>query len=178
VRRAGFDAFIAEFKRDAAAKGVSQKGPSALNGLTLDPSVLADKRQGVFKQTFEEFSRRMISRDCVTKGMRHMQTLAPVFKKVEVVRRAGRGPRRDLGSRNQLRRQPRQERGDPLGRHPGVRLPPHRNVPGPTDSLRIVERGDLRPAEMLGDWAGDFGQTSYCVILFQVRGRFRRRGPA
>ena len=83
MRRAGFDAFIAEFKRDAAAKGVSQKGPSALNGLTLDPSVLADKRQGVFKQTFEEFSRRMISRDCVTKGMRHMQTLAPVLKKVE-----------------------------------------------------------------------------------------------
>ena len=67
----GFDAFIAEFKKDAAAKGVSQKGLSALNGLTLDPSVLAaDKRQGVFKQTFEEFSGRMISRDRMTKGLR------------------------------------------------------------------------------------------------------------
>jgi len=28
-----------------------------------------------------------------------------------------------------------------------------------TDALRIVERVDLRPAEMLGHWAGDFGQT-------------------
>ena len=24
-----------------------------------------------------------------------------------------------------------------------------------------VDRGDLRPAEMLGDWAGDFGQTQF-----------------
>src|SRR5215207_3850343 len=80
----GFDAFIAEIKKDAAAKGISQKGLSALNGLTLDPSVLAaDKRQGVFKQTFEEFSGRMISRDRMTKGLRHMQALAPVLKKVE-----------------------------------------------------------------------------------------------
>ena len=29
------------------------------------------------------------------------------------------------------------------------------------DALRIVDRGDLRPAEMLGDWAGDFGQTQF-----------------
>ena len=67
----GFDAFIAEFKKDAAAQGVSHKGLAALNGLTLDQSVLAaDKRQGVFKQTFEEFSGRMISRDRMTKGLR------------------------------------------------------------------------------------------------------------
>ena len=80
----GFDAFIAEFKKEAAAKGVSHRGLSALHGLTLDPSVLAaDKRQGVFKQTFEEFSGRMISRDRMTKGLRHMQALAPVLKKVE-----------------------------------------------------------------------------------------------
>ena len=58
----GFDAFMAEFKKDAAAKGISQKGLAALTGVTLDPTVLAaDKRQGVFKQSFEEFSGRMIS---------------------------------------------------------------------------------------------------------------------
>jgi membrane-bound lytic murein transglycosylase B len=74
----GFDAFLAAFKRDAAAKGVSARGLSALNGVTLDPAVLAaDKRQGVFKQTFEEFSGRMISRDRMTKGLRLLQVLAP-----------------------------------------------------------------------------------------------------
>ncbi len=34
----GFDAFLAEFKKDAAAKGVSPRGLSALNGVTLDPN--------------------------------------------------------------------------------------------------------------------------------------------
>ena len=29
------------------------------------------------------------------------------------------------------------------------------------DALRIVDRGDLTPTEMRGDWAGDFGQTQF-----------------
>src|SRR4029079_4379733 len=29
------------------------------------------------------------------------------------------------------------------------------------DALRIVDRGDLTPSEMRGDWAGDFGQTQF-----------------
>src|SRR5665213_848001 len=80
----GFDAFLAAFKRDAAAKGVSPRGLSALNGITLDPSVLAaDKHQGVFKQTFEEFSGRMISRDRMIKGLRLLQVHAPVLRRAE-----------------------------------------------------------------------------------------------
>ena len=55
----GFDAFLAQFKKEAAAAGVPQRGLSALNGVTLDPTVLAaDKRQGVFKQTFRSRRRR------------------------------------------------------------------------------------------------------------------------
>ena len=50
----GFNTFLADIKKDAVAAGVKQRGLSALNGMTLDESVLAaDKRQGVFKQTFE-----------------------------------------------------------------------------------------------------------------------------
>ena len=80
----GFNAFLTEFKKEAAAQGVSRKGLSALDGMTLDESVLAaDKRQGVFKQTFEEFSGRMISRDRMTKGLRHLQTHAATLRKVE-----------------------------------------------------------------------------------------------
>ena len=29
------------------------------------------------------------------------------------------------------------------------------------DALNIVDRGDLTPTEMRGDWAGDFGQTQF-----------------
>ena len=160
----GFDAFIAEFRKEAAAKGVSRKGLAALDGLTLDPSVLAaDKRQGVFKQTFEEFSGRMISRDRMSKGLRHMQVQAATLKKIEAefgvpgaVIVALWGLETDYGSN--------------LGKKEVIRsvatlafdcrrTEMFQNQL--TDALRIVDRGDLTPAEMRGDWAGDFGQTQF-----------------
>ena len=59
--KGGFSAFINEMRKDAAAKGISKKGLAALDNLQVDEKVLAaDKRQHVFKQTFEEFSARMI----------------------------------------------------------------------------------------------------------------------
>jgi lytic murein transglycosylase len=160
----GFDAFIAEFKKDAAAAGVSQKGLAALRGLALDPSVLAaDKRQGVFKQTFEEFSARMISRDRMTKGLRHMQAHGAVLRKVEAqfgvpsaVVVAIWGLETDYGTN--------------LGKREVIRSVATlafdcrrtEMFQGQlTDALRIVDRGDLTPAEMRGDWAGDFGQTQF-----------------
>ena len=160
----GFNAFLADFKKDAAAKGVSPKGLSALNGLTLDDSVLAaDKRQGVFKQTFEEFSGRMISRDRMTKGLRHMQALAPVLKKIEAefgvpgaVVVAIWGLETDFGVS--------------VGKKEVIRsvatlaFDCRRTDMFQAqliDALRIVDRGDLTPAEMRGDWAGDFGQTQF-----------------
>src|SRR4051812_33397494 len=57
-----FDAWLAEFKTEAAAKGIAQNAITAgLAGLTPDQSVLSrDKSQRVFTQSFEEFSGRMI----------------------------------------------------------------------------------------------------------------------
>ena len=160
----GFNAFLTEIKKEAAAKGVSRKGLAALDGVTLDETVLAaDKRQGVFKQSFEEFSGRMISRDRMTKGLRHMQTLAPTLKKIEQqfgvpgsVLVAIWGLETDFGTN--------------LGKKEVIRsvatlaFDCRRTEMFQAqlmDALRIVDRGDLRPAEMLGDWAGDFGQTQF-----------------
>jgi membrane-bound lytic murein transglycosylase B len=82
--KGSFDAFIGDFKKEAAAKGISAKGLAALNGLTVDDKVLAaDRRQGVFKQSFEEFSGRMISQSRLTKGARLMQEHAATLKKIE-----------------------------------------------------------------------------------------------
>ena len=160
----GFDAFIAEFKKEAAAKGVSHRGLSALHGLTLDPSVLAaDKRQGVFKQSFEEFSGRMISRDRMTKGLRLLQVHAATLRKVEAqygvpapVIVAIWGLETDFGvsvGKKEVIRSVATlafdcRRTDMFQAHL-------------LDALRIVDRGDLTPAEMRGDWAGDFGQTQF-----------------
>ena len=160
----GFNAFLTEFKKEAAAQGVSRKGLSALDGMTVDESVLAaDKRQGVFKQTFEEFSGRMISRDRMTKGLRHLQTHAATLRKVEQqfgvpapVIVAIWGLETDFGAN--------------VGKKEVIRsvatlaFDCRRTDMFQAqllDALRIVDRGDLTPAEMRGDWAGDFGQTQF-----------------
>jgi len=160
----GFNAFLADFKKEAAAKGVTRKGLAALDGVTLDESVLAaDKRQGVFKQTFEEFSGRMISRDRMTKGQRLLQTHAATLRKVEAqfgvpasVIVAIWGLETDFGvsvGKKEVIRSVATlafdcRRTDMFQ----AQL---------ADALRIVDRGDLTPAEMRGDWAGDFGQTQF-----------------
>ena len=128
----GFDAFIAEIKKDAAAQGVSKRGLAALNGVTLDDKVLAaDKRQGVFKQTFEEFSGRMISRDRLTKGARLMQPHAATLRKMEQQFGVpGRSSSRSGVLRPTTASTRARCRSDSLGRDAGVRLPPHRQIPG------------------------------------------------
>jgi lytic murein transglycosylase len=160
----GFAAFLAEFKRDAAAKGVSQRGLSALNGITVDESVLAaDKRQGVFKQTFEEFSGRMINRDRMTKGLRLLQVHAATLRKVEAqfgvpapVVIAIWGLETDFGTANGKK--------DVIRSVATLAFDCRRTDMFQAqllDALRIVDRGDLKPDEMRGDWAGDFGQTQF-----------------
>jgi membrane-bound lytic murein transglycosylase B len=59
----GFEAWLADFKAEAAAKGISQPTIAAgLNGLTMDRGILGrDHSQQVFSQTFEEFSGRMVA---------------------------------------------------------------------------------------------------------------------
>ena len=57
-----FDGFLDGIRQQAAASGISQRGiTTALAGVTNDPNVIAhDRGQKVFRQTFEEFSGRMI----------------------------------------------------------------------------------------------------------------------
>ena len=80
----GFPDFLAEFHRYAEGQGVGRRGLAALDGLTLDRNVLSrDHRQGVFRQSFEQFSGRMISRDRMVKGERYLKTMAPTFRRIE-----------------------------------------------------------------------------------------------
>jgi lytic murein transglycosylase len=162
--KGGFKGFIADFKKEASGRGISARGLAALDGLTVDDKVLAaDKRQGVFKQSFEQFSGRMISRERLSKGERMMSQHASTLKKIErqygvpgAVVVAIWGLETDFGVS--------------VGKKEVIRSVAtlafdcrrtdmfHAQL---TDALRIVDRGDLTPAEMRGDWAGDFGQTQF-----------------
>ena len=162
--KGGFNGFVAVFKKEVAAQGISKRGLAALDGVSIDKSVLAaDRRQGVFKQSFEQFSGRMISRDRLTKGAMLMQQHAGMLKRIEqkygvpgAVVVAIWGLETDYGI------------------HQG-KLPVVRSVATLAydcrrsdkfqaeliDALRIVDRGDMASADMKGDWAGEIGQTQF-----------------
>jgi membrane-bound lytic murein transglycosylase B len=82
ITRAGSRASSPTSKRKPLP--ISNKGLAALKGLSIDDKVLAaDFHQGVFKQSFEEFSGRMISKDRLVKGVKLMQQHAETIKRIE-----------------------------------------------------------------------------------------------
>jgi lytic murein transglycosylase len=162
--KGGFNGFVSDFKKEAAAKGISPRGLAALNGVTIDNSVLAaDRRQGVFRQSFEQFSSRMISQDRLTKGARLMQQHAATIKRIEqkygvpgAVVVAIWGLETDYGVNQGKLSVVRSvatlaydcRRSDKFQ----AEL---------IDALRIVDTGAMASADMRGDWAGEIGQTQF-----------------
>jgi lytic murein transglycosylase len=160
----GFAGFLTDFRKEAASKGVSKSGLAALDGLTVDDKVLAaDRNQKVFKQTFEEFSGRMISKDRMVKGGKMLTQRADAFKKVEAkygvpgpIIAAIWGLETDYGV-NQ-------------GKMSVVRSVAtlaydcrrtDKFQAELVDALRIIDRGDMAVADLKGDWAGEIGQTQF-----------------
>ena len=162
--KGGFPAFVTEFKKEAAGKGISPRGLAALDGVTLDQGVLAaDRKQGVFKQSFEQFSGRMISRDRLTKGAKMMQQYAPQLRRIEgtygvpgPVLVAIWGLETDYGvNQGKLN----VVRSVATLAYDCRRTDKFQGEL--TDALRIIDRGDMASADMRGDWAGEIGQTQF-----------------
>ena len=159
-----FDAWLADFKTEAAAKGISQAAiNTGLNGVTLDQSVLSrDRSQKVFSQSFEEFSGRMVP-PRLTRGSNMMKQYGSVLSRIEEtygvpgeVLVAIWGLETDFGVNT--------------GKFPTIRSlatlaydcrRADQFRAELMDALRIVERGDLAPSEMRGAWAGEIGQTQF-----------------
>jgi lytic murein transglycosylase len=162
---AGFEKWLGDIRQEAAAQGISQAAIQAgLSGVTFDQGVISkDRGQGVFKQSFEQFAGRMVSSSRLKGGAnmlkRHAATLARIEQRFGVpgpVLVAIWGLETDFGA----------VRGN---------LPVIRSVATLAfdcrrteffqahlfDALRIVDRGDLTPAEMRGAWAGEMGQTQF-----------------
>ena len=162
--RGGFDAFIADIRKEAAAKGISRKALAALDDVAVDPGVLAaDRRQHVFNQTFEQFSGRMISRDRLTKGARMLQTHAATLKRVEkqygvpgAVVVAIWGLETDYGIVHGKRSIVRSVATLAFDCRRSERF--HGEL---FAALRIIDRGDMTSQQMIGEWAGEIGQTQF-----------------
>jgi lytic murein transglycosylase len=159
-----FETWLADFKTEAAGKGISQNAISTgLNGVTPDQNVLSrDRSQKVFSQTFEEFSGRMVP-PRMTRGSNMMKQYGSVLSRIEEtygvpgeVLVAIWGLETDFGVNNGKFQTIRSlatlaydcRRADDFRSEL-------------MDALRIVERGDLSPQEMRGAWAGEIGQTQF-----------------
>jgi lytic murein transglycosylase len=160
-----FEPWLAAFRKEAAAKGISRATIAAvLDGMTMDPGIIArDRRQGFFAQSFSAFSSKLISKNRLQSGAAQLKKHAALLAKVEekygvpgpvIVAfwalesdfGAGMGNLPVLRSLATLAydcRRPEMFRDEFM------------------DALRIIDRGDLRPEEMIGSWAGELGQTQF-----------------
>ena len=159
-----FGEWLEGVKQEAAAQGISQHTiQAALGGLTYDPNVIArDHAQGVFRQSFEQFSGRMVP-PRLSRGAKLLKQYAPVFARIEQqygvpgpVIVAIWGLETDFGANS--------------GKFPTIRAlatlaydcrRPDKFRSEVIAALRIVDRGDMNAADMHGAWAGEIGQTQF-----------------
>jgi lytic murein transglycosylase len=161
-----FDRWLEDFKREAVAEGIAPRAVNAaLAGVVLDQSVLKrDRGQGVFQQSFLQFAERMTGAARYQNGMRRLQSEAGLLGRIE--QRTGVPPavvvalwglESDYGS----------YKGANFKVIQAVATLAYdcRRSEFFRDQLkaavRIVERGDLRPEDMIGNWAGELGPTQF-----------------
>jgi lytic murein transglycosylase len=156
-----FDQWLAAFKKDAIAQGISADTlAAAMPELTVDPAVLKrDRSQGVFALSFLKFSDRLISKNRMENGLAHMKKNAALLARIErdygvppQALTAFWGLESDFGAMfgdfSILRSLTTLAYDCRRGDHFRPQL---------IDALRIVQRGDQRIEDMKGAWAGEFG---------------------
>ena len=81
---AGFPAWLDKIKQEAAAQGISQRAiDEGLSGVAFDPQVVRrDHGQGVFRQSFEQFSQRMVP-PRLARAKSLEKRYAPIFARIE-----------------------------------------------------------------------------------------------
>ena len=161
-----FNAFIAEFSREAQGAGISgQVIQAALGGVTHDPAVMAfDRRQrGTFRKTFEEYAATRVGAARVKRARAMMQKHAALLSRVE--QRFG-VPRELIVAIWTMET----DNGADQGKLPVVRtLATLAHDCRRTDlfqrellaALQIVQRGDLPLSDLKGAYAGEIGQTQF-----------------
>ena len=82
---AEFGRWLQGFKKEAVAQGISPRTASyALDGLSYDPATIAkDRGQGVFAQSFLQFSGRMVSSNRLQVGNALLKKYADTFGRIE-----------------------------------------------------------------------------------------------
>jgi lytic murein transglycosylase len=161
----GFQRFLADLKQKAIAAGVSQRAlAEASPSLIYDQGIVnRDRGQRVFGQVFTEFAARMAAVYRMQHGRKRIKAHAAAFARAEKefgvppeVIAAFWGLESDFGAN--------------MGKLPTLRslvslaYDCRRSEMFQEETiaaLKIIDRGDLSPAEMIGSWAGELGQTQF-----------------
>ncbi|HEU4476046.1 MAG TPA: lytic murein transglycosylase [Methyloceanibacter sp.] len=162
---AQFGQWLQMFKKEAVAQGIAPRTVNyALDGLTYDPATIAkDRGQGVFAQTFVQFSGRMVSSNRLQVGAQLLKKYANVFQKIEQqygvpgpVLVAFWGLETDFGKvmGNMQTMRSLATLGFDCRR-------PAEFQEQLLYALRVIERGDLSPQEMRGPAHGEVGQFQF-----------------
>jgi lytic murein transglycosylase len=158
-----YDAWLAAFEREARAQGISQRTiAAAAPSLTYDQKIIyIDRGQRVFTQTFLEFSGRMAAAYRIQRGQALIKANASTFARIEQqfgvpapVIVAFWGLESDFGANMGNYRS--------LSAIASLAYDCRRSDRFRAqllDALRLIERGDLAPEDMVGSWAGELGQT-------------------
>ncbi len=162
----GFGRWLSAIKVQAAKQGISQSAMDrALDGVTYDPTVIRlDRNQRSFKLSFEQFYARRVGSALMNRARQRLARHKAVFDRVE--QRFG-VPREIIVAIWGLETN---FGADTSGRFSIIRslatlaYDCRRSAfftPQFLDSIRIVQRGDMTPAQMRGGWAGEIGQTQF-----------------
>ncbi|WP_152047615.1 lytic murein transglycosylase [Aureimonas psammosilenae] len=162
---AGFPAWLAQFKQEAAAQGISARAiDSALGGVSYDAKVISlDRNQKSFKLSLDQFMERRAPASYIQKGKSVIRQNGALLDSIE--RRYGvqkevlvaiwgmeTGFGANSGSMN-------------IFRSLATLSYDCRRSDFFTEeliaALEIVDRGDKRAEDMKGAWAGEIGQTQF-----------------
>jgi lytic murein transglycosylase len=164
-QKSDFDGWLKSVAKEAAAQGVSQGAiQQGLAAARFDAGVVKkDRGQGVFSQTFLQFSDRMVEQYRVKQGPGYIKKYGDTFARIE--KQYG-VPAEVITAFWALETDFGQVMGDDetlvalatLGydcRRPDLFRPQL------ISALKIIDRGDLTVAEMRGPWAGEMGQFQF-----------------
>jgi lytic murein transglycosylase len=161
----GFRSWLARFKKKAVAAGVRPRVVNAvLDGSSVDRKVMSrDRRQGFFAQSFLSFQKKLATKNRVVSGRRKIKQRQEVFDRAQ--RQFGVPPSVITGFWAL-----ESDFGAGMGDFPIMRAlitlayDCRRQVMFEAEliaALQIIDRGDMRPSDMVGSWAGEIGQTQF-----------------
>jgi lytic murein transglycosylase len=171
----GFDAWLQDFKQQAAQAGISRSViESALGNVSYDEDVIShDRGQRAFKQSFQTFAAKHITAFGIKKGKSMLQRYAGPLDRIEQrygvpgqVLIAIWGLETGFGSVN--------GKYDTFSALATLAYDCRRSEKFQEElfaALKIVQRGDLSPGEMRGAWAGEIGQTQFMPTSYLKYGQ-------